>query len=180
MHKPIGQKTKRQKLHSTFLGSARNRPRREAADRPLDGEDRSGIVKNERKGELQRTRLTQTNGFATIRSRTCFQGFRRCETVLQNTLVLQYHYAMLIGYARVSTDDQDTSAQVTALEAAGCERHASGTHSGRSRYRPSGGPRRRSPPQDALAVDHPTLAAQLGGDAPRDAASRSVHSIGVL
>ena len=29
---------------------------------------------------------------------------------------------MLIGYVRVSTDDQDTAAQVTALEAAGCER----------------------------------------------------------
>ena len=122
MHKPIGQETKRQKPHSTFLGSARSRPRREAADRTLNGEGRSGIVKNERKGELQRTRLAQRNGFATIRPRTCFQGLRRCETVLQNTLVLQYHYAMLIGYARVSTDDQDTAAQVAALEAAGCER----------------------------------------------------------
>jgi DNA invertase Pin-like site-specific DNA recombinase len=29
---------------------------------------------------------------------------------------------MLIGYARVSTDDQDTAAQVAALKAAGCER----------------------------------------------------------
>lgn len=29
---------------------------------------------------------------------------------------------MLIGYARVSADDQDTTAQVTALKAAGCER----------------------------------------------------------
>src|ERR1022692_2319208 len=29
---------------------------------------------------------------------------------------------MLIGYARVSTDDQDTAAQVAALRAAGCER----------------------------------------------------------
>jgi DNA invertase Pin-like site-specific DNA recombinase len=29
---------------------------------------------------------------------------------------------MPIGYARVSTDDQDTSAQVKALKAAGCER----------------------------------------------------------
>lgn len=34
----------------------------------------------------------------------------------------QYIYAMLIGYARVSTDDQDTAAQVTALKTAGCER----------------------------------------------------------
>ena len=29
---------------------------------------------------------------------------------------------MLIGYARVSPDDQDTAAQVAALKAAGCER----------------------------------------------------------
>ena len=28
---------------------------------------------------------------------------------------------MLIGYARVSTKDQDTAAQITALENAGCE-----------------------------------------------------------
>jgi hypothetical protein len=30
--------------------------------------------------------------------------------------------AMLIGYARVSTNDQDTAAQAAALKAAGCER----------------------------------------------------------
>ena len=29
---------------------------------------------------------------------------------------------MLIGYARVSTNDQETAAQVTELKAAGCER----------------------------------------------------------
>lgn len=29
---------------------------------------------------------------------------------------------MQIGYARVSTDDRDTPAQVAALKAAGCER----------------------------------------------------------
>ena len=28
---------------------------------------------------------------------------------------------MLLGYARVSTQDQDTTAQITALRAAGCE-----------------------------------------------------------
>jgi DNA invertase Pin-like site-specific DNA recombinase len=34
----------------------------------------------------------------------------------------RYICAMLIGYARVSTDDQVTAAQVAALKAAGCER----------------------------------------------------------
>jgi DNA invertase Pin-like site-specific DNA recombinase len=29
---------------------------------------------------------------------------------------------MLIGYARVSTNEQDTATQVTALKSAGCER----------------------------------------------------------
>jgi DNA invertase Pin-like site-specific DNA recombinase len=29
---------------------------------------------------------------------------------------------MLIGYARVSTNDQETATQVAALKAAGCER----------------------------------------------------------
>jgi DNA invertase Pin-like site-specific DNA recombinase len=29
---------------------------------------------------------------------------------------------MLIGYARVSTNDQDTTAQAAALKTAGCER----------------------------------------------------------
>jgi len=29
---------------------------------------------------------------------------------------------MLIGYARVSTNDQETAAQVAALKASGCER----------------------------------------------------------
>ena len=43
---------------------------------------------------------------------------------------------MLIGYARVSTDDQDTTAQVAALTAAGCERIFRETASGGRWNRP--------------------------------------------
>ena len=35
---------------------------------------------------------------------------------------MQQEATMLIGYARVSTQDQDAAAQVAALEKAGCER----------------------------------------------------------
>ena len=35
---------------------------------------------------------------------------------------LALQWAMLIGYARVSTDNQETAAQVAALKSAGCER----------------------------------------------------------
>jgi predicted site-specific integrase-resolvase len=34
----------------------------------------------------------------------------------------QQNIAMLIGYARVSTNDQETATQVAALKPAGCER----------------------------------------------------------
>ena len=51
-----------------------------------------------------------------------FQAFSRCEKVLHYQIDWRYICAMLIGYARVSTDDQDTAVQVTALKAAGCER----------------------------------------------------------
>ena len=112
-------------VNSTFsLDRPASGPGREAAKRrsgPLTARTDPGSSRERERGGL-RAGSPQPNGFATIRPRTCFQGLRRCETVLQNTLVLQYHYAMLIGYARVSTDDQDTAAQVAALEAAGCER----------------------------------------------------------
>jgi DNA invertase Pin-like site-specific DNA recombinase len=46
----------------------------------------------------------------------------RCIILLLNDILLQQVYAtMLIGYARVSTRDQDAAAQVAALEKAGCE-----------------------------------------------------------
>ena len=45
-----------------------------------------------------------------------------CINLLQNDTELQQVYAtMLIGYARVSTQDQDAGAQIAALKAAGCE-----------------------------------------------------------
>jgi hypothetical protein len=60
--------------------------------------------------------------FCTKSRRTDLRGFLCCINVLHYRFDWRYIYAMLIGYARVSTDDQDTAAQVTALKAAGCER----------------------------------------------------------
>ena len=85
------------------------------AKRPLDGEDRSGTIQDEGKRELQQRWLAQRNGFATIRPQTRFQGLRNCETALQNQRVLQCRFAMLIGYARVSTDDQTSPITVGLL-----------------------------------------------------------------
>src|ERR1035441_4029231 len=50
-----------------------------------------------------------------------FLGFSCCEKVLRYQFDWRYICAMVIGYARVSTNDQDTAAQVSALKAAGCE-----------------------------------------------------------
>jgi DNA invertase Pin-like site-specific DNA recombinase len=49
-------------------------------------------------------------------------GILCCITMLPNVAIRRYIYAMLLGYARVSKDTQDTTAQVQALRAAGCER----------------------------------------------------------
>jgi DNA invertase Pin-like site-specific DNA recombinase len=46
----------------------------------------------------------------------------RCKKVFHCPIEWRYICAVLIGYARVSTDDQDTAAQVAALKAAGCQR----------------------------------------------------------
>ena len=51
-----------------------------------------------------------------------FLGFTGCKKVLQYRPEWRYLCAMLIGYARVSTDEQDNAAQVAALKGAGCER----------------------------------------------------------
>jgi DNA invertase Pin-like site-specific DNA recombinase len=46
----------------------------------------------------------------------------RCRTVLHDETPSQYLYAIMrIGYARVSTGEQDTAAQSAALKAAGCD-----------------------------------------------------------
>jgi DNA invertase Pin-like site-specific DNA recombinase len=43
---------------------------------------------------------------------------------------------MKIGYARVSTDDQNPALQIAALKRAGCKRIFTDTASGASRKRP--------------------------------------------
>lgn len=73
-------------------------------------------------GSPRKNGVAQTSGFATIRRSARFRGFLRCEKVLHYDTEWRYICAMLIGYARVSTDDQDTAAQVAALKTAGCER----------------------------------------------------------
>jgi hypothetical protein len=53
---------------------------------------------------------------------TVHQGVVCCINVLQNRILLQQVYApMPIGYARVSTQDQETAAQIAALKTSGCE-----------------------------------------------------------
>lgn len=53
---------------------------------------------------------------------TTDKGIACCANVLHNTINWQQVYAiMLIGYARVSTRDQDNAAQIAALKSAGCE-----------------------------------------------------------
>jgi len=64
----------------------------------------------------------RVSGYATLWQVLHFRGFWHCKKVLRYHTEWRYICAMLIGYARVSTDDQDAAAQVAALKAAGCER----------------------------------------------------------
>ena len=52
-------------------------------------------------------------------------------------VLVRYHVAMLIGYARVSTVDQDLSLQIDALNDAGCEKIFRDTATGATVERPS-------------------------------------------
>ena len=71
-------------VSSASFGSARSRPGREAAKRTLDGEDRSATMKCEGKGVgAPQTDCTKERFHNTPGAPTGFQGFRRCETVLQ-------------------------------------------------------------------------------------------------
>jgi DNA invertase Pin-like site-specific DNA recombinase len=62
-------------------------------------------------------------GFVHALLKVTFLRFAGCKKLLPKRLSWRYIYAMLIGYARVSTNDQETTAQVSALKAAGCERN---------------------------------------------------------
>ena len=57
-----------------------------------------------------------------LRKRAVLLGFSRFRKVLHEQFDSRYLCAILIGYPRVSTGDQDTAAQVVALKSAGCER----------------------------------------------------------
>jgi DNA invertase Pin-like site-specific DNA recombinase len=67
-------------------------------------------------------RLVHNGGYLQQLPRRQFSAFGACKKVLPYSDHWRYLYAMLIGYARVSTNEQDAGAQVAALKAAGCDR----------------------------------------------------------
>jgi hypothetical protein len=82
------------------------RPIEQSESTPLSG-DQTGCCANDPLSTEIRT---------TVQS-----GFQRCSNVLRNENEWRAVCAMmLLGYARVSTNEQDTSAQVSALKSAGC------------------------------------------------------------
>jgi DNA invertase Pin-like site-specific DNA recombinase len=60
--------------------------------------------------------------FCNGEERSYLRGCLNCTMLLHLQSQWRYIYAMLIGYARVSSNDQETYLQVAALKAAGCER----------------------------------------------------------
>ena len=69
-----------------------------------------------------RLRYCANERFCNGKPHPAFMRFGVLQKVLHYWFDWRYICAMLIGYARVSTDDQDTAAQAAALKAAACER----------------------------------------------------------
>ncbi len=63
-----------------------------------------------------------THVYATLSAGQLSCAVALCADLLHNRIQSQRVCAMLLGYARVSTEDQDTGAQVAALQAAGAGR----------------------------------------------------------
>ncbi|BCI72890.1 hypothetical protein SPKIRA_37200 (plasmid) [Sphingomonas paucimobilis] len=73
---------------------------------------------------------------ASVYNRSRHEGGRCRKCLLLISRVPMHICDMLLGYARVSTDDQDLTLQKTALKAAGCRRTFEEKVSGAKRARP--------------------------------------------
>ena len=70
--------------------------------------------------------IAQRSDYAIPRTRTCFQGFRRCETVLRYRFVWQYRCATLSGFP----------AKLGSASKNGQRPHHAPDHSGQDEYGP--------------------------------------------